>query len=287
MASQPAESVQRSDRYLGIPASVKSFGNLTLDFVAKQGRTQLQKEHQSGCLRARMIKTANQEWPTLATINTAGGLTGGDHLKQTLLWQRNAEACVTSVAAEKIYRSQSGKARICTHISVKSGASAEWLPQETILFDGAHLDRELEVHLDGEANFVGCEAIVFGRLARGESLRTGSICEQLKVFRDGELILFDRTQQSGDLNAWLDRNSCGAANRASGTIVIAASEPEEKLKELREALSDAKGLVGATLVRGLVHARFLAKTDCALRHDMSLALIAARGGHDLPRNWSC
>ncbi len=52
-----------------------------------------------------------------------------------------------------------------------AGAAAEWLAQETILFDGCALDRRLDVELAPDSWFLAVEMLVFGRAAMGEVVR--------------------------------------------------------------------------------------------------------------------
>ena len=81
-----------------------------------------------------------------------------------------ARASIAAQAAERFYRALPGDApsRLRTRIAVEAGAAAEWLPQETILFDRCALDRRLELELAEDAWFLGVESLVFGRAAMGE-----------------------------------------------------------------------------------------------------------------------
>ena len=80
-----------------------------------------------------------------------------------------AEVEATTTAAEKIYRSDGAPARIETRLTLAPQASLFWLPQETLIFEGAALERRLQVEMAGDASLILFESLVFGRLARGES----------------------------------------------------------------------------------------------------------------------
>ena len=58
-------------------------------------------------------------------------------------------------------------------VTVKAGAEATvaWLPQETILFNRAALDRRLTVDLATDAGLLLVEPVIFGRQAMGETVR--------------------------------------------------------------------------------------------------------------------
>ena len=74
-------------------------------------------------------------------INTAGGLTGGDAVKINVDWHAETSAIVTTQACERIYKSTGTDACITSRLTVAERATAHWLPQETILFQGARLGR--------------------------------------------------------------------------------------------------------------------------------------------------
>ena len=266
---------------------VKASGRLDLDLRRAGDASYVAQDHQSGCLKARSLRRGPDGDLSIAVINTAGGLTGGDELTQVVRWHKGSKACLTTPTAEKVYRSGGGNARVTTHLHVNEGANAEWLPQETILFDGGRLDRTLEIHLEDTASLVACDGVVFGRLARGEHLAAGLYAETLKVWRNGRLVLFDRTEIDGPIYQWLDGASTGRGHRASGMVLIASADPGPLLPRIREALEQDRGLSGASLVRGLVHVRMLAPDDSELRHMMTCVLDVARSGRALPRNWSC
>ena len=266
---------------------VKAAGHLELEVRSNGSANHIARDHQSGCLKARSLRQSPDGELTIALINTAGGITGGDDLTQIVRWHDRSKACLTTPAAEKVYRSAGGNARVTTQLHVGESASAEWLPQEAILFDGGRLDRTLEIHLDSTASLIACDGVVFGRLARGERLGAGYYADTLKVWRAGRLVLFDRTEVDGTIHQWLDGASTGRGHRASGMVLIAETDPGPMLTLIREALERERAVSGASLVRGLIHVRLLASDDSELRRLMTGVLDVARSGRALPRNWSC
>ena len=272
---------------VGALDNVKSHGLVDLEFDRRDGETYGARTYQAGCLRARQLGSDPSELVAVAIINTAGGLTGGDSLNQKVAWRPGARATITTPSAEKIYRSAKGWSRVAVRLSVGRDCLAEWLPQETIVFDGAKLDRSMEIHLAEGATFVACEAVVFGRLARNERLRSGGYFDQLKVFRNGRLLLFDRTGVEGDLGAWLDRASTARGCRCSAMLLLAGPGVERVVPQIRQCLAEATELGGISLVRGIAHARILASDDLGLRTLVAKVLGIARQGRSLPRSWSC
>ena len=84
-------------------------------------------------------------------INTGGGLAGGDRFTFTITAEENARLTVTSQAAERVYRSLGPAADVEVRLAAHAGATLMWLPQETILFDGAALTRRITADLAEDA----------------------------------------------------------------------------------------------------------------------------------------
>ena len=68
---------------------------------------------------------------------------------------------------------------------IAAGAALEWLPQETILYDGAAIDLDTTVVLADGARFVGLETLCFGLPARGETFATGRCRQRFELWSDG------------------------------------------------------------------------------------------------------
>ena len=65
-------------------------------------------------------------------MNTAGGLTGGDHVQWTATARAGAKLTLTTPACERVYRSIGGNAVGENRLVAEAGAHIDWLPQETI-----------------------------------------------------------------------------------------------------------------------------------------------------------
>lgn len=267
-------------------AAVRSRGEVRLSFAQRAGRTRAYETFQSGCLRARMINTPDAA-PCAVLLNTSGGLTGGDRLSQSARWEESAHASVTTQAAEKVYRALDAPAQIEMAFDVADGAQAEWLPQETILFDRAKLSRRAAVRLSAQASFLSIESLVFGRAAMNERMNTGALRDSWRIYRDGKLIYAETIHLQGDVDARLERKSVGAGARAAATLIHAATDAAERLPLLRDAMETAQGRCAASAWNGLLVARFVAPDGETLRADALAALNIIRDGKDMPRVWAC
>jgi urease accessory protein len=226
--------------------------------------------------------------PEAVVINTAGGLTGGDEVDLAAQWQSGTSLSLCSQAAEKIYRARDSYVRVTNRLDVEADAHAEWLPQETILFDRAALDRRLDVHVMRQSSFLGLECLVFGRTARHEEVVCGQIRDSWRIYRDGRLIYADVFRLGGNMAERLDRSAIGAGARAFGTILFVADSITQGLLEtLRQVLILAAGRAAASLWNDVLAVRFLARDGQILKHDMAQALHVLRDGRALPRVWQC
>jgi urease accessory protein len=266
---------------------VRSRGEIRLGFRVQQGRTRIGSGYQGGCLKFRLPNSAPREAPCAVLLNTSGGLAGGDRLIQRVDWSAGSTAIVTSQAAEKIYRAIDGPATIDTRLHVGAGARAEWLPQESIIFDRARLVRDTQVRLAADADFLGIEAVVLGRTAMDEVVASGLLSDRWRIWREGRLIYADALRLDGRIDELMQRPAIGAGARAMAVIIIARPAAAKLLEPLRLALGGARGTAAASSWNGMTVVRLLAVDGAILRHDVLLALASLREGRAMPRVWSC
>jgi len=218
-----------------------------------------------------------------AIVNTGGGVAGGDSYSVSLSLCEGAEVEVTTPSAERIYRADGCAAAVRTRLSLKPRARLSWLPQETLMFEGASLERRLEADLSAEASLVIAETVVFGRLAMGESRIEASLRDSWRVRRDGRLVFAEETRLERAGLA-LERRAVGAGARALATVVAAAPNIEACLPDLRASLEAESGVeAGASAFDGLIVARLLSPSPFRLRAAV-IAAIVALGGRK-PRLW--
>ncbi|MET0241012.1 MAG: urease accessory protein UreD [Sphingobium sp.] len=274
--------------HAAVPHSLRSRGVLDLSFRRRGDATVIDRSFQSGCTRMRLPRgEAPGEAPCAVLINTAGGVAEGDRIEQAIGWGADTRATVTSQAAEKVYRALALGSTIDMRIDVAAGAEAEWLPQETILFDGARLRRDTRVLLAENVSFLGVEAVVLGRAAMGETMRRGSLSDRLRIWRGGRLIYADALSLDADVSALMAHAATGGGASAMAVLVHASDRASSLIEPVRAALDHAKGRAAASTWNGLLAVRLLAPDGETLRHDIAAALAVLRDGRPLPRVWRC
>lgn len=260
----------------------RSFGVLDLHFAAAAGVTRVLRAYQQGVMRVRFPNVAAGLPPEAVLVNTAGGLTGGDKIETDVKLAAGGRAVVTTQAHEKIYRSARGDALVAARLDAGAGATLQWLPQPTILFDGARLARETHVVMAADATFLGVEAVIFGRTAMDEAMRGGHVNDHWTIRRGGRLIHADRFAAEGNVADLLARPSVLAGRAAMATIRYVAADAEKRLDDMRAVLGDDGA---ASAWNGMLLARLTAQDGYRLGHALTRVLTGFRG-RALPPAWS-
>jgi urease accessory protein len=155
-----------------------------------------------------------------------------------------------------------------------------WLPQETILFDGAALSRTITADLATSGRILAVESVILGREAMGESIQEAQLTDRWRIRQAGKLVFADDIAFAGAppaTPATLD------TKRAFATVVLVAPEAEDLLDHVRAAIGD-RGAASAW--SGKLVARLIATDGFDLRKSLIPALTALAGGGGLPKTWS-
>ncbi|OEO32099.1 urease accessory protein UreD [Devosia insulae DS-56] len=244
------------------------------------GRTRLTTLFQEGCAKIRLPHTHDPSLQAVL-INTAGGLTGGDEVSWDAKAAPGARMVLTTQACERVYRSLGDDATVSTRLEVGAGAHLDWLPQETILYEGGRLNRSLEVDLAPDASFFAIEAIILGREAMGEAARGARLSDSWRIRRDGRLLHAEATRLSTDP---LERDGLSllAGAGAFATLLYVGTDAERKLDPVRALTTgqSAASVIGERLV-----VRAMAPSGLALRRIITPIIAKLSGAGTLPRLW--
>jgi urease accessory protein len=265
----------------------RAVGDLRVTFKRRGSDSVLDDLRQAGCLKARFPRPVTPGWVDVTTLNTSGGVASGDRLVSAFGVGAGARATIASQAAERFYRAPEGGAAsvVRTRVQVADGASAEWLPQETILFDRCALDRRLDIDLAPDAWFLGVESLVFGRAAMGERVEWASLRDAVRIRRGGQWLLNDAVRMEGPVSAMLDRSAVAKGGRAVATLWHVAPEAEALLTPVRDALDGVEA--GVSAWNGMLVARMVAADSALLRLAVTAVLRVVRADRPLPRVWMC
>lgn len=261
----------------------RAMGQVALSAKATTRGTVLDRLRQSGSSKA-LLPRGDGDGLTAVLLNTAGGVTGGDHFRTSVEAGVGTQVTLTTQASERGYRALPGQmGSIESRLRLGTGAKLHWLPQETILYDGAALSRRLEADLTEDASFLAVESFILGRAAHDETVRDLRLSDHWRVRRNGKVIYADALRIQGDPSAITTERATLGGHRAFASILLAAPDADVHLTMLRSILSDTGG---ASLIRnGILAARLTAPDGFSLRKTLIPALEFLRGAK-LPRPWS-
>jgi urease accessory protein len=237
--------------------------------------------HQSGSAKVMLPRVFGRA-PEVVFLNTAGGVTGGDRLHYALSVEGGAVTGTTQTA-ERAYRALGGAGRVETRLSVGTGARLHWVPQEVIVFEGADLERSLDVDMAEDAELVVLETLVLGRAAMDERLRDIRLRDRREVRRGGRVEMLEAIRLGPeDLASDSPAGLNGAVAIAS--LSCMARDAEDRLGALRAVLVQDGVRAAASAWDGRLTARFVAGDAWPLRRAVARAVEVLTKGA-LPRVW--
>jgi urease accessory protein len=263
-------------------AANRAIGSVRFDVHLVDGVTRRRHLHESGSLRVR-FPSPEAQGLSAVFVNTAGGTAGGDRFDIDIAADEGSRLTVTTAAAEKVYRSHGPVARLNIALKAAADSHLAWLPQETILFDQARVERRIDIDLADSASLLLCEIVVLGRAAMGERMRHGQFIDRWRVRRGGRLIFAETVRLDGEIGEKLGRRAVANGGAAVGTALIVPGD-EITVQRIREASDTFGGEVGISAWNGFAMARFCAQDAARLRADM-MTVLGRAGGSALPRLW--
>jgi len=244
--------------------------------------TRLARLYQDGCAKIRLPTDHAASTLEAVLINSAGGLTGGDRMSWRVDVEAGAALTLSTQACEKVYRARDGRAEVAVTLNAEAGARIDWLPQETILFDGGALARTLTADLAEGARLLAVEAVILGRTAMAETVRVGMLRDRWRVRRKGRLVFADDLSFGGDMTALTALAPVLGGAAAFASLLLVAEDAPRFLEPLRAVLGTGGG---ASAFDGKLFCRIVAKDGLALRRILLPAIAALRDGEPCPRVW--
>ena len=222
-------------------------------------------------------------------LHPPGGIAGGDELEIAARVGEGAHALLTTPGAGKWYRSAGAWARQSLGFEVARCACLEWLPQETIVFDGALAGMRSEVRLEGDARFIGWEILCLGRTGSGERFARGACRLATDVMREGRLLWHERGRIEGG-SPLLESAAGLRGEPVAGTLLAAAPEIDDRLIAACREVLPVAGEGAVTRLPGLLVARYLGVSSESARNwfialwRVLRPVLAGREGIE-PRIW--
>jgi urease accessory protein len=221
---------------------------LQLRFAARGAGTVLAEKRFDGPL---VVQKALYPEPGVChaiVVHPPGGIAGGDELALVAATEPGAHALLTTPGAGKWYRSSGAFAS--QRLRFRVAGTLEWLPRETIVFDGALARLESEIDLEGDGAYMGWEILCLGRGGSGERFARGTVRLATRVRRDGRLLWSERGRVDG--GGPLASSPAGLDGHAvAATFIATLAAPAKDL------VAACREHAAVTHLPGLLVARYL------------------------------
>ncbi len=197
-------------------------------------------------------------------VHPPAGIVGGDSLEIDADIGAHAQVLLTTPGAAKWYRSAGAWARQRNVFALDAGACLEWLPQETIVFNGALASLDTEVCLSPSARYMGWEVLCLGRTGSGERFERGQCTARMAVVREGKPLWLERGHiDAGGLRM---RSPAGLAGHSvCGTLIAVADHVQTVDMTACRAIAAKSGATAVTRLPGVLVARYLGDSSEAAK----------------------
>jgi len=216
--------------------------SLSLHFARGDNKTVLQKKQSDGPLVVQ--KPLYPEGPEVChaiVVHPPGGIAGGDELLLQAKADRDTSVLLTTPGAGKWYRTAGPWAKQKLAFDVEG--TLEWLPRETIVFNGARAGLECTVNLGPQANFIGWEVLCFGRRGSGERFDKGELRTTTRVLREGKLLFYENGRVDG--GGRMMKSAAGLGGKSVFGTMLATCSLEKLKPEENMAVTQLPGLLVA------------------------------------------
>ena len=262
--------------------------SLSLGFSFADRKTTLsRKVHDGPLVVQKPLYPEGDEVCHAIVVHPPGGIAGGDELNLQVNADPGASALLTTPGAAKWYRSAGPWAKQNVTFDVKG--TLEWLPQETIVFDGALAESAYDVNLGADARFIGWDIVCLGRTGSGERLSRGMFRTSVQVRREKKLLWLERGRIDGG-GRLLDAPAGLDGKPVVGTLFAASLNLNQQLLNETRKAEPETGRGAVTLLPGILLARYLGdSSEAARRYFVALwrVLRPALTGREAsePRIW--
>ena len=197
-------------------------------------------------------------------VHPPGGIAGGDRLEIEAALEAGAQALITTPGATRWYRSAGPAAAQTARLRVAAGASLEWLPQETIFFEGCRAANRVEFELAPGARLLAWEIACLGRLRSRERFASGDAFHSLSLRVDGRLCWTERGRLVAGDRA-LDSGVGLGGHSVFGTFLAAAPGLDTGLIAACRRSKPSSGEAAMSLLPGVLVARYLGSSSESAR----------------------
>jgi urease accessory protein len=231
--------------------------HLRLRYAHEHGATRVRERVHVGPLR--VLKTLYPEGEAIAhsvIVHPPAGIAARDTLAVECEAGPGAHVVIATPGAQKWYQQgpqsaqETGQAH--TQLRVHAGGVLEWLPQESIVFDGCFGEQSIQLDLADGAKCMAWELLQLGRRDSGEPFAQGQFVQSCALRSAGKLVLCERMVLTGH-DRWLRDPLGDALFSVVGNVwIVGHPAPKAALSTLQAACVRAKVLCAVTLIESRI-----------------------------------
>lgn len=235
--------------------------HLQLRFVQREGVTRLGARRHVGPLLVQRPFYPEGAPCHVYVLHPPGGIVAGDRLELDIHLEAGSHALLTMPGASKFYRSIGPTARLVQRFHLAAGSTLEWLPQDSIFFNGARASLDSRFTLAPGARLLAWETLCLGRPVMNERFEQGALDSRLCIELPDDPGLHERLRIDG-----------GRLDKLGGhpllaTFCAAPANPQV-LEQVRALLDELPTPAGATLLGPLLVIRLLDHDNQHLQHHL-------------------
>ena len=191
-------------------------------------------------------------------LHPPGGLVSGDALRIEAAVGDGTHALLTTPAAAKVYTADShGVASSqAVRLRVECGGALEYLPQETIAFDGARTLQSTDIEIQSGGACLGWEVLALGRPASHLPFVSGGMEQRFHLRLDGRPIWHERQVLDPTHPRFAGPWAQGGASVQATLWAVGLADEPTAVAALREALPGSHRWA-VTSRRGVTLLRYL------------------------------
>jgi urease accessory protein UreH len=242
------------------PAAIGRTARLELVFEARHGRTILAHAYAEPPFR--IGRTFDLGAAAYVIIVCSGpGIFGGDSLQQSVHVENGARVVLTSQAALQVHPSAPPMAAVIRHeysVGDEAELHCDWDP--VIPFADAQLQQRVDLRIADSSRLYWSDAVMAGRVSRGEVWRFHSLAHDLRLRVAGALAYLERYDVMPADRAVEHPGIAGDARYLATALVHHPDATAEAAETLQRDVAGLPGIRGGVdlVARRLIAARLMA-----------------------------
>ena len=237
----------------------------------------------------------------LYILHPPGGLVSGDSLAITANVESNSKALITTPGAGRLYgaRKNAKPQYQRNQLTIKAGASLEWLPMETLFYSRSFGRTDTRVDIEEGGKFIGWDICSLGLPASNELFTEGELRQTFEIVYKGQIDWLERWKFNAKDKHFLTSKAGLNGQSCNGVFVAGPfddginAELISQLQAICQTTRDSKqGLAGVSLVKHWLVLRYIGPSTTHARALFSKAWCVVRPllldrAACSPRIWAC